>query len=52
MACIDQGKPDPAFVGTTYRLDDLELIREALASQQAVVVQDLEDGPAHLAVGA
>ena len=41
VACIDHGAPDEEFVGTTYRLDDLPLVREALSRGRPVVVPDL-----------
>ncbi len=41
VACIDHGVPDEEFVGTTYRLDDLLLVREALSRGQPIVVPDL-----------
>ncbi|MCX6363401.1 MAG: GAF domain-containing protein [Actinobacteria bacterium] len=41
VACIDRGKSDDTYVGTTYLLSELRLIREALTTHQAVVVPDV-----------
>ncbi len=41
VACIDHGAADEEFVGTTYGLADLPLVREALARHEPVVITDL-----------
>ena len=45
VACIDHGAADEEFVGTTYQLDDLVLVRDALTRGEPVVVPDLAADP-------
>jgi len=45
VACVDHGSTDEEFVGTTYRLDDLFLVQEALSRGEPIVVPDLEADP-------
>ncbi|MBE0528822.1 MAG: GAF domain-containing protein, partial [Thermoleophilia bacterium] len=45
VACIDNGAPDPEYVGTEYPLAELGLARAALESRQPVYAQDIATDP-------